>query len=206
MGIFRGRKARTDGGAVVSDRDAKRADLSALKDFAASRQGVEAWIEPKTSVTQATLLLVAHDGESIRRRVASPQAGHDFARKKLQIPVYDSNLVPIPSRKRDYDLRKAGATSSRSSASSRPSSSARTSSTTSTAAPQPTRRSPREMRAIMTLETIAGTDPLSDNPSFDELMRVYKKARSQAHPDRVGGDRDKWDTVEDAARALGLPD
>ncbi|MET0929005.1 MAG: hypothetical protein ABWX74_05775 [Aeromicrobium sp.] len=192
MGIFRGRKARTDGGAVVSDRHASRADLDALKDFVASRRGVEAWIEPKTSVTQATLLLVAHDGESIRRRVTSPQAGHDFARKKLQIPVYDSNLVPIPPRKRDYDLAKAkakGATT-----------------TTRTIVPETARRTPRELRAIMTLESIAGTDPLSDTPSFDELMRVYKKARSQAHPDRLGGDREKWDTVEDAARALGLPD
>jgi len=190
MGIFGSRKARTDGGAVVSDRGAKRAELDALKAFAESRHGVEAWIEPQTSVTQATLLLVAHDGESIRRRVASPQAGHDFARKKLQIPVYDSNLVPIPGRKRDYDLRKAKGAS----AASRPT------------APEPTRKTPRELRAIMTLETIAGTDPLPDDPSFDALMRVYKKARAQAHPDRVGGDRDKWDTVEDAARALGLPD
>ncbi len=189
MGIFRGRKARTDGGAVVSDRGANRSDLDALRGFVASRRGVEAWIEPQTSVTQATLLLVAHDGESIRRRVASPQAGHDFARKKLQIPVYDSNLVPIPTRKRDYDLRKAKAATP-----SRP------------AAPEPARKTPREMRAIMTLESIAGTDPLADDASFDELMRVYKKARSQAHPDRLGGDRDKWDTVEDAARALGLPD
>jgi hypothetical protein len=190
MGIFRGRKARTEGGAVVSDRNANRADLDALKQFVESRHGVEAWIEPQTSVTHTTLLLVAHDGESIRRRVASPQAGHEFARKKLQIPVYDSNLVPVAARKREYDLRKAK--------------SAPTVSSSSTS--ERTQRTPREMRAIMTLESIAGSDPLSDDPSFDELMRVYKKARSQAHPDRLGGDRDKWDTVEDAARALGLPD
>jgi hypothetical protein len=190
MGIFRGRKARTDGGAVVSDRSSSRADLDALKEFVRTRRGVEAWIEPKTSVTQTTLLLVAHDGESIRRRVTSAQAGHDFARKKLQIPVYDSNLVPIPTRKRDYDLRKAK---------SMPSS-------PRSSAPEVVKKTPREMRAIMTLESIAGTDPLPDDPSFDQLMRVYKKARSQAHPDRLGGERDKWDTVEDAARALGLPD
>ncbi|NRQ51054.1 hypothetical protein [Aeromicrobium stalagmiti] len=192
MGIFRGRKARTAGGAAVSDRDASRADLAALRDFAESRRGVEAWIEPRTSVTQATLLLVAHDGESIRRRVASPQAGHDFARKKLQIPVYDSNLVPIPARKREYDLRKAKGSSST------------TSSTPS--APATKTQTPRELRAIMTLESIAGSDPLPSNPSFDDLMRVYRKARKQAHPDRLGGEREKWDTVEDAARALGLPD
>ena len=112
MGIFGGRKARTDGGAVVSDRGSSKADLDALRQFAETRQGVEGWIEPQTSVTHTTLLLVAHDGESIRRRVSSPQAGHDFARKKLKIPVYDSNLVPIAARKRDYDLRKAKATPS----------------------------------------------------------------------------------------------
>ena len=175
----------------MSDRNSSRADLDALKAFAESRRGVEAWIEPKTSVTQTTLLLVAHDGESIRRRVQSAQAGHDFARKKLQIPVYDSNLVPIPTRKREYDLSKAKTTSS---SPSRP------------AAPKPAGRSPRELRAIMTLESIAGADPLPDDASFEDLMRVYRKARKQAHPDRLGGAREKWDTVEDAARALGLPD
>ena len=174
----------------MSDRSSSRADLDALREFTESRRGVEAWIEPKTSVTQTTLLLVAHDGESIRRRVASAQAGHDFARKKLKIPVYDSNLVPIPARKRDFDLRKA-----KSAPSARP-----------VATPEPVRRTPGELRAIMTLESIAGTDPLPDDPSFEQLMRVYKKARSQAHPDRLGGAREKWDTVEDAARALGLPD
>ncbi|MCL8251705.1 hypothetical protein AERO_09950 [Aeromicrobium fastidiosum] len=205
MGIFGGRKARTDGGAVVSDRGSSRADLDALKQFVQTRQGVEGWIEPQTSVTHTTLLLVAHDGESIRRRVTSAQAGHDFARKKLKIPVYDSNLVPIAARKRDYDLRKAGATSSGRTTSSRPTS-ARTTPTSAPAPAAPARRSPREMRAIMTLESVAGTEPLPDDPSFDQLMKVYRKARSQAHPDRQSGAREKWDTVEDAARALGLPD
>ncbi len=192
MGIFRGRKARTEGGAVVSDRDASKADLAALRTFAESRTGVEGFIEPKTSVTQTTLLLVAADGESLRRRVASAQAAADFARKKLNIPVYDANLVGIPARKRDYDLRKAkGAPSPRSAP---------------TSAPQPARQSPKELAAIMTLESVAGVDPLPTNPSFDELMVVYRKARKQAHPDRLGGERTKWDKVEDAARALGLPD
>jgi hypothetical protein len=193
MGIFRGRKARTDGGAVVSDRNANRADLDALRAFVESRKGVEAYIEPKTSVTQTTLLLVAADGESIRRRVASPQVAHDFARKKLNIPVYDANLVGIPPRKREYDLRKAKGAS----ASGRP------------AAPAPkqtTQQTPKELAAIMTLESVAGVEPLPANPSMDELMRLYRRARSQAHPDRLGGARDKWDTVEDAARTLGLPD
>ncbi|WP_216822995.1 hypothetical protein [Aeromicrobium sp. A1-2] len=190
MGIFRGRKVRTAGGAVVSDRNAGRADLDALRAFAESRKGVEAYIEPKTSVTQTTLLLVAGDGESIRRRVASPQAARDFSRKKLNVPVYDANLVGVPTRKREYDLRKAkGATPP----------------TRTTASPPP-RQTPKELAAIMTLESIAGVEPLPSAPSFDQLMRVYKKARSRSHPDRVGGARERWDTVEEAARTLGLPD
>ena len=47
MGIFRGRKARTDGGAVVSDRNASSADLDALRAFAESRKGVEGYVEPR---------------------------------------------------------------------------------------------------------------------------------------------------------------
>ena len=58
----------------------------------------------------------------------------------------------------------------------------------------------------MTLESIAGVDPLPTNPTDDDLMRLYRRASSQAHPDRMGGAREKWDTVEDAARAVGLPD
>ena len=58
---------------MVSDRNANKADLDALREFAESRKGVEGYIEPKTSVTQTTLLLVAADGESLRRRVSSAQ-------------------------------------------------------------------------------------------------------------------------------------
>lgn len=198
MGLFR-RKSRTAGGAVVSDRDASKADMAALKQFADSRTGVEAYIEPRTSVTQTTLLLVAADGESIRRRVASPQAAWDFARKKLEVPVYDVNQVGLPARKREYDLRQAGHAPSGSRTGAPRSSGPST-------APATERRTPRETAAIMTLEAAAGVDPLSDDPSFDELMRVYRLARKAAHPDRNGGDRTKWDKVEDSARALGLPD
>ena len=198
MGLFRGRRSRTDGGAVVSDRASSRNDFAALKEFAQSRRGVEAFIEPKTSVTQTTLLLVAGDGESMRRRVPSPEAARDFARKKLQIPVYDSNLVGLPPRKRDYDLRQA-----KRSASSGPTSSKPTAAKPSASMPG---RSPREMAAIMTLESMAGADPLPTNPSFDQLMKVYKQARVKAHPDRNGGDRARWDKVEESARALDLPD
>ncbi len=168
-----------------------------MKDWAEARSGVEAFIEPKTSVTQTTLLLVAGTGESIRRRVPSPQAAREFARKKLNVPVYDANLVGLPQRKREYDLRKAKG-SSGSAGASRP--------TAAKASASMPGRSSREMAAIMTLESAAGVDPLPSNPTFDQLMKVYKQARVKAHPDRNAGDRAKWDKVEDSARALNLPD
>jgi len=186
MKLFRGRKMRTAAGAVVSDRSASKADLQALREFAQSRRGVEAFIEPQTTVTQTTLLLVAADGESLRRRVASPEAARDFVRKKLQVPVYDANLVGIPQRKRDYDLRQAK------------------SGAPTASKPTVATQTPKELAAIMTLEMIAGAEPLPTNPSNDLLEKLWRQARSAAHPDRNGGDRSRWDKVEDAARSLGL--
>lgn len=197
---------------MVSDRAAGKADLAALREFAESRSGVEGFIEPRTAVTQTTLLLVASTGESMRRRVPSPQAAEEFVRKKLKIPVYDVNLVGLPQRKREWDLRQAGATSSRSSratASSRGSSTSRQR-RTPTSAPSSSAslpgRSPREKAAIMVLESAAGVEPLPSDPSFEQLMKVYRQARSKAHPDRTGGDRTLWDKVEESARTLDLPD
>lgn len=70
-----------------------------------SRYGVEAYLEPRTTVTETTLLLIAHDGEWTRRRVASVEDARDFARR-LNIPVYDVNLVGYPQRMRDYNQRQ----------------------------------------------------------------------------------------------------
>lgn len=187
MGKFWRRKnARTDGGAVVSDRDSTKADMQQLREFTASRKGVEAFVEPKTSVTQTTMLLVASDGESTRRRVASPEAAAALA-KKLGIPCYDANRVGYPQRMRDYNVR-----------------SSQTKRTETEAKHVKTTQSPKEMAALMTLESIASVDPLPDNPGKDDVERLWKRARAAAHPDRLNGDRAKWDKVEESARALGL--
>jgi len=107
MGLFRRKKAkRTEGGAVIADRESSKEDLKHLKDFVTTRKGVEAYVEPKTNVTQATVLLIAHDGEWTRRRVASAQGANDLAHK-LQIPCYDANRVGYPKRMREYNLRQA---------------------------------------------------------------------------------------------------
>jgi hypothetical protein len=75
-----------------------------LTQFVQSRRGVEAFVEPKTSVTQTTILLVAFDGEWTRRVVPSPEWAHAFA-ESLQIPVYDAAVVGYPQRMRDYNSR-----------------------------------------------------------------------------------------------------
>ena len=75
-----------------------------LTQFARTRRGVEAYVEPKTAVTQTTILLVAYDGEWTRRVVPSPEWAYSFA-ESLQIPGYDAAVVGYPQRMRDYNTR-----------------------------------------------------------------------------------------------------
>jgi hypothetical protein len=75
-----------------------------LTRFTQTRRGVEAFIEPKTSVTETTLLLVAFDGEWTRRVVPSPEWAYAFA-EHLKIPGYDAAVVGYPQRMRDYNTR-----------------------------------------------------------------------------------------------------
>ncbi len=75
-----------------------------LSEFVRTKRGVEAFVEPRTTVTQTTLLLVAFDGEWTRRVVPSPEWAHAFA-EHLQIPGYDAAVVGYPQRMRDYNTR-----------------------------------------------------------------------------------------------------
>jgi hypothetical protein len=180
MGWFSRRRGSQGGRKSTKD------DLAQLREWATARTGVEAFVEPQTSVTQTTLLLVAGDGEFTRRLVASPQAAADFARK-VGIPVYDTNRVGYPQRMRDYSVRMSERRG-----------------TESPAAASANRRSARELAAISALEEIAGVGQTTGDPDAEELRRIWRLARSRAHPDRRGGDRTKWDAVETAARTLGL--
>jgi hypothetical protein len=181
MGLF-SRRRGTKGG-----RKATKDDLAQLREWSAERSGVEAFVEPQTSVTQTTLLLVAGDGEFTRRRVASPQAAAEFARK-VGIPVYDTNRVGYPQRMRDYSVRVSG----------------RVPGGDGAAPPASAARSASERAAIAALEAIAGVGQTTGEPDDEELRRIWRLARSRAHPDRRGGDRTAWDEVEIAARTLGL--
>ena len=51
-------------------RTADSADVKHLVEFAKSQTGVEAFVEPRTAVTETTMVLVAASGEWTRRRVA----------------------------------------------------------------------------------------------------------------------------------------
>jgi hypothetical protein len=80
-------------------------DLVHLEEFIRSRRGVEAFLEPRTTVTPPTMILIAHDGEWTRRRVPSVKWAHDFANRN-GVPSYDAGLVGIPSRMREYNQRQ----------------------------------------------------------------------------------------------------
>jgi hypothetical protein len=98
------RRRKTEGGAV-GGRPANRGDLDHLEQFVRSRRGVEAFIEPRTTVTETTILLIAHDGEWTRRRIDGPAGARRFAHR-MAIPIYDVALVGYPQRMRDFNERR----------------------------------------------------------------------------------------------------
>lgn len=76
-----------------------------LTDFTRSRTGVEGYLEPATTLTPTTLLLVAADGEWTRRPVPDVRSAQRFARD-LGVPVFDVNLSGYPSRMREWNARE----------------------------------------------------------------------------------------------------
>ena len=81
---------------------ASRASTRELEDFIASRRGVEAYLEPKTAIYSTTILLIADDGEYLRRPVRDRRHAGEFC-KTSGIPLYDAAKVGYPRRMRDYD-------------------------------------------------------------------------------------------------------
>lgn len=79
--------------------------MAHLEGFLATRHGVEAFVEQPTTVTRATVLLIAHDGEWTRRALPSRPVAFEVARS-LDIPVYDVNLTGYPARMRQWTARQ----------------------------------------------------------------------------------------------------
>jgi hypothetical protein len=84
------------------DRASEQSDLAHLEQFVASRRGVEGYVEPRTAVTETTIVLVAADGEWTRRRIDGPDVARKLSRD-LAIPVYDAQVTGYPQRMRDWD-------------------------------------------------------------------------------------------------------
>lgn len=102
----RPRKPRNGGFTTVRASDG--ADQKHLTAFLQGRRGVEGFVEPRTAVSDITLLLVAHDGEWTRRRVPSVEWAHTFANTH-GIPSYDAAVVGYPERMRAYNRRQSQA-------------------------------------------------------------------------------------------------
>jgi hypothetical protein len=102
---WRRRGRRAGNSSVAPTGSQSRAIVDHLERFIASRRGVEGFVEPRTTVTPVTLLLVAHDGEWTRRAVPDVAWAHDFANRH-GVPSYDAAVVGIPQRMRDYNRRQ----------------------------------------------------------------------------------------------------
>lgn len=85
-----------------------QADAAArhLEDFVRTRVGVEVYVEPATTVTPTTVVLVATTGEWTRRRVDGPKGAAELARR-LSLPVYDVTVTGYPPRMRAWNARRA---------------------------------------------------------------------------------------------------
>jgi hypothetical protein len=110
MGLFdrlRGRGAGHGGGGRrgTLDRGSHKGDLAHLEQFVATRRGVEGYVEPRTAVTETTIVLVAADGEWTRRRIDGPEIARRLSRD-LAIPVYDAQVTGYPQRMRDWSARQ----------------------------------------------------------------------------------------------------
>lgn len=93
---------RSDGPQMEIDRKAVEQHL---RSFVESRLGVEAYVEPATSVTTTTIVLIAWDGEWTRRAVRSPKEGFEISRR-LGIPAFDVNQTGYPNRMREWSKRR----------------------------------------------------------------------------------------------------
>ncbi|MEV0948337.1 oxidoreductase [Rhodococcus sp. NPDC049939] len=80
-------------------------DEAYLANWTRTHVGVEAYVEPQTTVTEVTVVLVASDGEWTRRRVGGERGARKLG-EDLRIPVYDVRKTGYPKRMRDFDARR----------------------------------------------------------------------------------------------------
>jgi hypothetical protein len=73
----------------------------AILRFIESRQGVEAFVEPRTVIHPLSVVLVAHDGEWVRFHLKDDAFVRELARTR-RLPVNDASKVGYPERMRRY--------------------------------------------------------------------------------------------------------
>jgi len=103
MGILDRLRGRAGAGRRNTlDRASQPVDLVHLEQFVATRRGVEGFVEPRTAVTETTIVLVAHDGEWTRRRIDGPGTARRLQRD-LGVPVHDAQVTGYPQRMREWN-------------------------------------------------------------------------------------------------------
>ncbi len=76
--------------------------MAELREFMATREGVEGFVEPPTAVYATTVLLVAADGEYLRRPVRDEREARRLC-GEYGVPLYEARKVGYPKRMRDYE-------------------------------------------------------------------------------------------------------
>ena len=104
MRLWGRKRSRASSGRAEQRAEAGRARAH-LEDFVRSRVGVEAFLEPPTTLNPPTVLLIATTGEWTRRRVPDQGAAREWA-SRLAVPVYDVQLVGYPQRMRDWNEKQ----------------------------------------------------------------------------------------------------
>jgi hypothetical protein len=70
-----------------------------------SRDGVEAYVEPKTVMHPLSVVLIAGDGEHRRFTLFDDAYLRELAREH-ELPIFDAGRVGYPQRMREYTKRK----------------------------------------------------------------------------------------------------
>jgi hypothetical protein len=96
---LRGERRASSPAASASTKPSKATEE--LDAFASSRRGVEAYLEPRTNLYGLSMVLVADDGEYLRRPITDRAQADSFCRRH-GVPLYEAARVGYPRRMREF--------------------------------------------------------------------------------------------------------
>lgn len=102
MGFFDRFRRDSDENRPSAARGPNREAVAELERFFEDRTGIEGYIEPPTAVYAMTLLLVAGDGEYLRRPVKNEKQAAKLC-DSHGVPLYEARKVGYPKRMKDYE-------------------------------------------------------------------------------------------------------